>query len=108
MATLNWQNVPQAEAVSATNPFVVSASNPWFAISMGLVGLIIGFALNRFMVPTTLGAQVTAPPPAAVQGLVVQPSPTPPPLKAAGGGCGCGGAGGACGAALAPTPVPNS
>lgn len=108
MTSLNWQDsgssVPSLDSardkLRTSEVGSLSYANPWFAISMGLLGLILGFALHRFFIPETLGAQVPQQPTA--QAVVVQPSPTKP-LPSVGGGCGCGG-GGSCGAALAPNP----
>lgn len=36
---------PVCMNAQTSNPLAVSASNPWFAISMGLLGIIVGYAL---------------------------------------------------------------
>ncbi|MEK7137489.1 MAG: hypothetical protein AAB853_04365, partial [Patescibacteria group bacterium] len=92
MSPLHWQDASQGNPQTTA----MASTNPWFAITMGLLGLIVGFAVHRFFIPETLGAQVTSPP--LAQGIVV-PSLTPPSPVAAGGGCGFGGGCG-CGAAV--------
>ncbi|MBI2524048.1 thioredoxin domain-containing protein [Candidatus Peregrinibacteria bacterium] len=97
MATINWQpstqkDIPSTSASqtsSTSNPLVVSlpcrqagSSNPWFAISLGLMGIIIGFSIGKWRIgdfPLLAGA----PPDQVAQAPV--PSPLPPPPQAPSG-----------------------
>ncbi len=48
MAPLNWQKRPEQSSGNTSggvHPLVVSSSNPWFGVSMGLLGLIVGFGI---------------------------------------------------------------
>ncbi|MDO8648266.1 MAG: thioredoxin domain-containing protein [Candidatus Peregrinibacteria bacterium] len=62
MATLQWKDSPQESPhlkqpdsksspalrrAEGSNPLVVSAANPWFGVSLGLLGLIVGFGVAR-------------------------------------------------------------
>lgn len=75
MASLNWQ---QASVPSTPSPGNPPVSNPWFAVSIGLLGIIIGFSLGKWRIgdfpllagsPPSQIAQVPTPPP--------PPSPSP-------------------------------
>ncbi len=45
MSNLKWQDSPQ-QPHPHTHPS--SGSNPWFAVSMGLMGIIVGFGIGSF------------------------------------------------------------
>lgn len=45
MSSLKWQDSP---GQSPSHSHAPSGNNPWFAISMGLMGVIMGFALGNF------------------------------------------------------------
>ena len=55
MAELKWQDIPdnsspKTQPTSASgNPPVVSESNPWFAVTMGLVGIIAGYIISNLV-----------------------------------------------------------
>lgn len=94
MNSLKWQptgqntnsspSVASAQARTGTggsNPLVVSSPNPWFAVSMGLVGLIAGYTIaNSNLVP---GSSSRLPSFAQAPSAPIQPpsqgQPPPPP-----------------------------
>ncbi len=43
MASLKWQDSPEQ---APTNSHIGSGNNPWFAVSIGLMGIIVGFGLG--------------------------------------------------------------
>ncbi|OGJ57896.1 hypothetical protein A3H22_01815 [Candidatus Peribacteria bacterium RIFCSPLOWO2_12_FULL_55_15] len=80
MATINWQPASQKNVPSSSVHTVMSlpagktGSNPWFAVSLGLMGVIIGFGIGKWRIgdfPLLAGA-----PPGQVAQV---PAPTPPP-----------------------------
>lgn len=57
MAAINWQPASTQSTSSQGNPPVVSlpagktgSSNPWFAVSLGLLGIIIGFGIGKWRI----------------------------------------------------------
>ena len=54
MSSLEWQDVSDSDlkpnrVPASGNPPVVSTSNPWFAATIGLLGLIIGYVVENFL-----------------------------------------------------------
>ena len=91
MAPLNWQGTSQkgsshpSHAPDGAHPLVVSSSNPWFGIAMGLLGLIVGFGLAIVIkggtyasAPSQQVAQAPIAPTAAAQPRAPQPTGKPP------------------------------
>src|SRR3989338_3134327 len=74
MTPLNWQETPQKGGGSSSRSSAPSsANNPWIAISVGLMGLIVGFGIGKWRGGSFPAAAGT--PPAQV---VQAPTPTPP------------------------------
>jgi len=46
MASLNWQDSPDK---AAPHGAISPVGNPWFGISVGLIGVIVGFALGNIL-----------------------------------------------------------
>lgn len=91
MASLKWQETgsknasPKVHATAApalsgsSGPPVASQSNLWFAVSMGLMGVIAGFGIASWR-----GAGPSAPgfaPPQVAQAPIQAPTPTPTPIQ---------------------------
>lgn len=80
MASLNWQSPSQKSSPSVTSSPASSLPhglNPWFAVSVGLMGIIIGFSLGKWRIgdfPLLVGS-----PPSQIAQVPGVPSPTPPP-----------------------------
>lgn len=76
MSSIHWQPAsPKDPPVSPTQA-TPSTGNPWFAVSIGLMGLIIGFGIGKWQIgsfPVLAGT----PPDQVAQ--VPSPSPPPPP-----------------------------
>lgn len=49
MAQLQWKDSPD-EALTQKHPasIAASANNPWFAVTVGLVGVIVGYIIGNF------------------------------------------------------------
>lgn len=83
MTSLQWQQTSQGRSVSDAPPATsaTDAKTPWFAVSIGLIGLIAGFGMAKWQngdlsigtgtPPTAQAVAVPAPTP--------QAAPTPPP-----------------------------
>ncbi len=71
MTSLKWQDSP---GQSPTHSHAPSGNNPWFAISMGLMGVIVGFGLGNF---NGGGFSIAAGNPAPQQ-VAQAPTPTAP------------------------------
>lgn len=63
-------------STTSTNPLAVSLSNPWFAVSLGLLGLIVGYGLASFSGSTTRTGG-GSPVPSVVQAPSAPLAPTP-------------------------------
>jgi len=74
MTPLNWQEIPQKGFASPQRfPASPSGNNPWFAVSIGLICLIVGFGVGKWRNPGSSAGAGT--PPAQVAQV---PNPTPP------------------------------
>ncbi len=49
MVTLKWQNANGNTSEENTSLPKASPNGPWFALSMGLMGMIVGFMLVHFL-----------------------------------------------------------
>lgn len=80
---IDWKDSPSTPASTGT-------ANPWFAVSIGLIGFILGM----YFLPVLLSG-------ASAQGTAQLVAPTPETAQIAAapaaGGCGCGGGGKGCG-----------
>lgn len=72
MSALKWKNSPETPAIARTG----SVNNIWFATTMGLLGLIVGFAFAQFQ---TGGLPALANNPQQVAQAPTAQQPTPPP-----------------------------
>lgn len=86
MTTIQWQT---ASSKNASSPNAsVPASNPWFAVSIGLLGIIIGFSLGKWRIgdfPLLAGSpqdQVAQVPPTTPPSQPPAPSAPVPPIDA--------------------------
>ncbi|MBI1813274.1 DsbA family protein [Candidatus Peregrinibacteria bacterium] len=89
MAPINWQE-PSQTAVTKSSPEVFSSSssssNPWFAVSIGLMGVIVGFAIGSWRasnISVAGGSQIAAAPiaPPIAPTAAAQPQPPQPAGK---------------------------
>lgn len=84
MAPLNWQDASRKNAPGRDDaPGAPSTSNPWFPIAIGLMGIIIGFAVGSWrsagnFVPGAAPQQAAQAPSAPVPTAPIQ-APQPPP-----------------------------
>lgn len=46
MAQLKWHDTPEQMPIRESG--ASSASNPWFAVTMGLLGVIVGYIIGNF------------------------------------------------------------
>lgn len=78
MTPLNWQESPQkGSGGSQRSSTSSSGNNPWFAVSIGLMGLIVGFGMGKWRggsFPVAAGT-----PPAQVAQAPTAPTPQQPP-----------------------------
>jgi hypothetical protein len=81
MTSLEWKKIPQPSS---------SMTSPWFAVSIGLAGFIIGAMASPLWSQGTLAQEIQP-------SLQQNPSALAAAPKAA--GCGCGGGGNGCGMA---------
>lgn len=72
MSPLNWQD---ASSAKAQNSLISSLSNPWFAISLGLFGFILGYAFANGI---GTGAKAANPGSPTVVQVPSQPTPAAP------------------------------
>jgi len=82
MATIDWQPSTQKDIHSTATSPTSSTSNPWFAVSLGLMSIIVGFSIGKWRIgdfPLLAGA-----PPGQVAQAPL-PSPLPPPPQAPSG-----------------------
>lgn len=78
MASIKWQDSPEKSEPPVQSP---SRNNPWFAISLGLMGLIVGFGIAKWR-GTSLPVVPRDPSPVA-QAPTPIPNPTPTPANPA-------------------------
>lgn len=48
MTQLKWQDSPDEAPMQKHSASSASVNNPWFAVTMGLVGVIVGYLIGRF------------------------------------------------------------
>lgn len=48
MAQLYWKDSPDEVPTQKHTAATASANNPWFAVTMGLVGIIVGYIIGNF------------------------------------------------------------
>lgn len=48
MAQLQWKDSPDEAPTQKGLTSNASANNPWFAVTMGLVGVIVGYIIGNF------------------------------------------------------------
>lgn len=75
MAQLNWKSASPTDSSSSAPS--ASSANPWFAVSIGLMGLIVGFGIAQWR-----GSASQAPgesPSPIVQAPIPPPTPNPTP-----------------------------
>lgn len=73
MSSLKWQESPQKQPNHSAEA-VASGSNPWFAIAIGLIGLIVGFSAAKLVPGGSFAAGNQA---QAVAQAPTAPTPTP-------------------------------
>lgn len=76
MTTINWQSASQNGSPCSSAPPTSSIGNPWFAVSIGLIGLIIGFGIGKWRIgsfPVLAGT-----PPGQIAQVPTPPPPQPP------------------------------
>ncbi|MBI5794609.1 thioredoxin domain-containing protein [Candidatus Uhrbacteria bacterium] len=77
MTPLHWQETAQkGDGSSPLSSAGSSINNPWFALSVGLMGLIVGFGLGKWRTGSFPVAAGT--PPAQVAQAPAPPAPAPP------------------------------
>lgn len=82
MTPLNWQESPQKGVKQVNRPAAVSqgssGSNTWFAISVGLMGIIVGFGIGKWQ-GTSFPAVAGTPPSQVAQAPAAPSAPDQPP-----------------------------
>lgn len=48
MTRLKWQDSPDETPTQKHSASSTSANNPWFAVTMGLIGVIVGYLIGKF------------------------------------------------------------
>ncbi len=82
MTPLDWQDAPQKQTSPRAHSSTASSNNnPWFAASVGLMGLIIGFGIGKWRADSfpAVAANIPSAQVAAAPTPTPQAAPTPAP-----------------------------